>query len=171
MDFELLAKERYSCRFFDGRKPDEEILNKILEIANLAPTAKNMQPQKIYVLESDEALSKIDSITPIRYGSRLVLMFAYDANQVWRNPFEENITSGEQDVSIVATHVMLAAKELGVDSVWCGYFPNSKAHELFSLPENEKVVLLMPLGYAKKESKPSERHNQRKELNDIVKKL
>ena len=100
-----------------------------------------------------------------------MLLFAYDDNAQWKSPLQKGISSGIQDVSIVATHIMLAAKELGVDSVWCDYFPNDKTQEIFSLPENEKVVLLMPLGYADPSCTPNVRHEMRKDLSEIVKKI
>ena len=59
MEFLELAKSRYSVRKFDPRPVEEEKLQKILESGRVAPTAKNMQPQKIYVLESPEAIAAI----------------------------------------------------------------------------------------------------------------
>ena len=69
MDFMEVLKKRYSCKKFDGRKISKEQLDAILEAGRLAPTAKNLQEQKIYVVQSDEGLEKIDRITPCRYGA------------------------------------------------------------------------------------------------------
>ena len=57
MDFFDLALKRYSVRKFDGRCVEEEKINKILDAGCVAPTAKNIQPQKIYVI-TGEALDK-----------------------------------------------------------------------------------------------------------------
>ena len=70
MDFMEVLKKRYSCKKFDGRKIRKEQLDAILEAGRLAPTDKNLQEQKIYVVQSDEGLEKIDRITPCRYGAR-----------------------------------------------------------------------------------------------------
>ena len=51
MDFMQLARERYSCKKFDGRKVDESLLQQILEAGRLAPTAKNLQEQHVYILD------------------------------------------------------------------------------------------------------------------------
>ena len=56
MEFMELAKKRYSVRKFSDRPVEKEKLGKILEAGNIAPTAKNQQPQRIYVLQSAEAL-------------------------------------------------------------------------------------------------------------------
>ena len=64
MEFNEVVKARYSCKEFDGRAVDKEQLDAILEAGRLAPTAKNLQEQKIYVVQSEEALAKIDKLTP-----------------------------------------------------------------------------------------------------------
>ena len=52
MEFTEVIKNRYSCRSFDTRKIDRTDLDAILEAGRLAPTAKNLQEQKIYVAET-----------------------------------------------------------------------------------------------------------------------
>lgn len=169
--FYELAKERFSCRNFCDKKVEEKKLEKILEVGNMAPTAKNLQPHRIYVLESKDALEKLDSVTHIRRGAPIVLLFSYDCDEDWKNPYEEGIHSGIQDVSIVATHIMMEAKELGLDSCWCNAFPNSKIEEAFNLPKNEKVVLLLPIGYKSDDAIVSQNHFNKKDLKDIVRRL
>ena len=86
MDFMEVLKKRYSCKKFDGRKIRKEQLDAILEAGRLAPTAKNLQEQKIYVVQSDEGLEKIDRITPCRYGAGTVLLVAFDRENVFVYP-------------------------------------------------------------------------------------
>ena len=66
MEFEKVVEARYSTTKFDGRPLEKEKLEKILKVASLAPTACNLQPQKIFVLESSEAQAKMDQMTPCR---------------------------------------------------------------------------------------------------------
>lgn len=171
MDFMELAKKRYSVRKFSERTIEQEKLDVIFSVGNIAPTAKNLQPQRIYVLQSEDALAKLDTLTHCRYGAKTVLLFAYNTDEDWKNPLEEGVHSGVEDVSIVATHIMLAAAEQGLDTCWCNYFANSKLEELFDLPENEKSVLIMPIGYAADDAKPTPLHEQKKELSETVKYL
>lgn len=126
MDFTELAQARYSVRKFSDKAVEPEVLKRILEAGLLAPTAKNNQPQRIYVLQSKEALDKLDSLTHCRYGAGTVLLFTYNADEDWKNPLEEGVHSGVEDVSITATYIMLRAIELGVYTTWCNYFANSK---------------------------------------------
>ena len=59
MQFEDVLNKRYSVRKFDGRKVEKEKIDAILNAARMAPTAKNNQPQRIFVLESGDALEKL----------------------------------------------------------------------------------------------------------------
>lgn len=106
MDFMEVLKKRYSCKKFDGRKISKEQLDAILEAGRLAPTAKNLQEQKIYVVQSDEGLEKIDRITPCRYGAGTVLLVAFDRENVFVYPGGKR-DSGVEDATIVATHMLL----------------------------------------------------------------
>ena len=68
MEFSKVVKNRYSCKKFGDRKVGKDKIEQILEAGRLAPTAKNLQEQMIYVVETEDALAKIDKATPCRYG-------------------------------------------------------------------------------------------------------
>ena len=52
MDFMELAKRRCSVRAYEDRKVEPEKLERILEAARIAPTAKNLQDRKSTRLNS-----------------------------------------------------------------------------------------------------------------------
>ncbi|MBQ3418307.1 MAG: nitroreductase family protein [Ruminococcus sp.] len=171
MEFSKVIKERYSVRKY---KPDmilDDELNRILEAGMLAPTGCNYQPQRIYVLKSEEAIAKIRSLTRCAFDAPIVLIIALDEASDWKSPLEAGCRAGVQDVSIVADHMMLAAWEIGIGSCWVNYFKPSEVKSAFDLPENETPVLLMTLGYPANDSKPAKLHSESKNLNDIVKML
>ncbi len=171
MNFIELSKKRITVRKYSDIVVEKEKLDLMLEAGNTAPTAKNLQPQRIYVLQSKEALDKLDTLTPCRYGAGTVLLFTYNADEEWKNPKQDGIYSGVEDVSIVATHVMLQAAELGVDTTWINFFGNAELEKAFELPENEHSVLLMPVGYRAEGTEPFPTHVQKKSLDEIVKYL
>ncbi len=132
-----------------------------------APTAKNLQEQHIYVVESPEALAKIDKATPCRYGAPTVLVVAFDKNNVFTYPGEKR-DSGVEDAAIVATHLILAAADEGVDSCWLNFFdPDALAKDL-GLPENEEILMLLDLGYVADGAGPLPTHDNRKPLSETV---
>ena len=167
MEFREVISKRYSCKKFDGRKVERDRLNAILEAGRLAPTAKNLQEQHIYVAESEEALAKIDQVTPCRYGATTVLVVAFDKENVFVYPGEKR-DSGVEDASIVATHMILAAKDAGVESCWINFFDPEKLAQLLGLPANEEILMLLDLGYAADGAKPLSNHTSRKPLSETV---
>lgn len=168
MNFIDLAKARYSVRNFSNKPIEQEKLDIILHAAQIAPTATNAQPFKIYVVGSAEALAKMRTLTKCHYNAPVILMITYNQEQEWQNPLEAGITAGRQDTSIVATHIMLAATEQGLGTCWVNFFAPSEVQMAFSLPENEIPALLMPIGYPAADALPSARHTQSKPLKDLV---
>ncbi len=171
MNFMELAKARYSVRSFSSKKIEDEKLNKILEAARISPTAANQQPQKIYVLQSEEALRQINSVCQCIFGAPTVLLIAADETETWKNPFSKNYNTGDIDCSIVCTHLILQAWELGIGSCWVGYFDLAQVEKTFDLSDNEKLIAILPMGYPSEDSKPSSMHCSRKDLAQIVKYL
>ena len=76
--------------------------------------------------------------------------------------------SGTEDAAIVATHLMLAATDEGVDSCWINCFHARMLHELLGLPEREELLMLLDLGYAAEGSGPLPNHSLRKPLSETV---
>lgn len=172
MEFLELAKSRYSVRKFSDKPIEKEKMNKILEAGNVAPTGCNNQPQRIYIIKSEDTLAKLNELSKCIFGAKTVLLFTYNMDEDWQNPFEGGVRSGVQDVSIVATHIMLEAWELGIGTCWVNYFENSKLEKELCLPKNERAVLLMPVGYPAEDAAPLEKmHSVYKEISETVKEI
>ena len=168
MEFLELAKKRYSCRSFSDKVVDDATLSKILEAGRIAPTARNRQPQKLYVITSSEGLAKIDEVTKCRYNAPMVIAIGYDKNVVSAIPSFENKNFGEIDSSIVITHMILQAEELDVQTCWVGAYEHGKAEQVLGIPSNVELTALLPIGYADEAGKPSERHSDRKAITETV---
>ena len=167
MEFKTVIRDRYSCKNFSDSPVEAEKLNAVLEAGRLAPTAKNLQEQRIYVVQSEEGLAKIDSITPCRYHAPVVIAVAFDKNNVFTYPGGVR-DSGVEDATIVATHMILAAKDEGLDSCWINFLDPDKAAETLGLPENEEILMFMDLGYAAENAGPLPNHSSRKPLEETV---
>lgn len=167
MDFSDVIKERYSCKKYDSTPVTAQQLDAILEAGRLAPTAKNLQEQHVYVVQSPEGLAKIDKLTPCRYGAPTVLVVAFNKNNVFTYPGDKR-DSGIEDASIVATHMVLAAANEGVDSCWINFFDPDKLAEALALPENEEILMILDLGYAAEGAGPLPNHASRKPLAETV---
>lgn len=174
MEFTEVIKNRYSCKKYDTSKQvsKQQLIN-ILEAGRMAPTAKNLQEQHIYVVQSEEGLTKIDTCTPCRYGAPTVLVVTYDKSNVYtyptaKGPETDKRQSGVEDAAIVATHLMLGACNEGVDSCWLNCVHIDDLHEALGLPENEEIIMLLDLGFAAEGVKPLANHFSRKDLSETV---
>jgi len=169
MSFMDLCRERFSVRKFDPRPVEEEKLEQILEAGRIAPTACNYQPQRVYVVKSEEARAKLSSVTRMTYGAPLVLLVCYDANESRKNTpqtFGEDYDGGEMDACIVGTQMMYMATELGLGTLWARGFNATQIHDVMGLPENIRVSFLLDVGYPAENS--VNRHTPRKSLNETV---
>lgn len=157
MDFLELAVSRYSVRDFSDRPIEPEKMERILEAAKVAPTAVNYQPQKLYVVQSPEAVTKLAAIRPL-FGAPAAVIVCYYDTLSWKNSRDAGHDSGEVDASIVCTHMMLQAWEVGIGSCWIGAFSPAAVAKAFGIPANEHPVAILPLGYPAEGCLPSDRH-------------
>lgn len=165
MDFENVIKNRTATRKFKDEKIAQNVLTKILEVGRLAPTAKNQQPQKIYVVNSKEGIEKIDKASPCRYNAPTVLIVCSDKNIACSLG---DYSTYEMDACIVATHLILGATNYGIDNIWIERFDKELLKKEFNLDKNIEPVCLIPLGYKADDYECNPLHNQRKTLDEIV---
>ena len=165
-DFLQLAADRYSVRHFTSTPVEQEKIDLILQAAKLAPTAINSQPQKIYVLRSEDAVAKANAFSPCMYGAPHAFLVCCDEERACKRG--EDGSFGDIDCSIVLTHILLEATNLGVGTCPVGYFDSSKAIKSLGLPTNMRPVLLIPFGYAADDAKPSDKHSTYRSDSELV---
>ena len=168
MNFFELAKSRWSVRAYKDTPIEEEKMQLILEAGRVAPTAKNYQPQRIYVATSKEAREKLKSVCRCTWDAPVVMVVCYDRERDYHSKLMPGYESGEKDASIVCTHMMLQAADLGIGSCWVGYFNPDQVAEVLGLPENITVTALLPIGYPAENAAPLPLHSQYRELADTV---
>lgn len=167
MNFLQIAKKRYSVRNYLDKKVEPEKLDKILLAAHVAPTAANLQPVKLIVVQSDEGLDKIGKAANI-YGAPLAIIVCCEHTKAWTRPFDKKQTV-DIDASILTDHMMIEATELGLGSVWVCYFKSDVIKQEFDLPETLEPINILAVGYSDESPADPERHaTQRIPLSDLV---
>ncbi len=167
MTFLDLARARYSVRAFDPRPVESEKLELILKAAQAAPSACNYQPVRILVLQKPEDLKKFSYMSRSIFGAPMVLIVCADVSVAWVRGFDKLNHAGA-DACIAATHIMLAAAELGLGTTWIGNFDPEQLDKQFELPETLAPICILPLGYPASSAAPSDRHESRKPLQETV---
>ncbi len=162
-----LAKNRFSLRKFSDKKVEKEKIDYILAAMQAAPTAVNFQPQRILVLTDEKELEKVSKCTKFAFNPPLNFLVCYDKETSWTRG-NDGHDEGEIDAAIVATHMMLAAKSIGLGTTWVGSFNPKDVKEQFNLPENYVPVAFLPTGYPSDDAEPAAAHSSRKDLNETV---
>lgn len=166
-----LAESRYSVRSYSQRNIEENKMSAILRAGQVAPTAANRQPQKIYVLQSADALRKIRAVTKSVFDAPAVMLVCYDSGASWKRDCADGHDCGEMDATIVCTHMMLEAWSLGIGSCWVMLFDPQQVAEAFALPANIRPVCLLAMGYPAEEARPSAMHGRCRPLAETVERI
>lgn len=172
MEYMDIVKNRYSVRNYSDKQVEDEKIQAILECGNLAPTAKNMQSQRIFVLKSKESMEKLRSATKMAYNSPLAFVICYDKQIAWHTPdYAEDHNTGHQDASIVCTHMMFRATELGLGTCWVRGYTTENVRQALNIPDDLEIECILICGYISENSKPAHFHYERMPLENIVKYL
>lgn len=167
MNFLDIAKTRYSVRNYNNKKVEKEKLDKILAAGHVAPTAGNLQPVRLLVVQEQQGLDKISKATNI-YNAPLAIIVCSDHSIAWKRPFDNKQTT-DIDASIITDHMMLQATELGLGSVWVCYFRPDVIKNEFELPDTLEPINILLLGYSDESPLPSDRHSEtRIPLSELV---
>ena len=167
MDFEKLITERYSVRSFKPEHLPQEAVDKILKAGHKAPTGCNYQPQRILVLNTDEAIRKLKDCTKCHFNAPTAMLVCHNKDESWVRKYDGALSSSV-DASIVTTYMMLAAHNIGVGCCWVMHFDPAAMRESFNIPEKFEPVALLVIGYPSDDSKPLELHNQFRPINEVV---
>lgn len=167
MEFEKLIQERYSVRKFLPEHLPQEIIDKIIKAGHIAPTGCNYQPQRILVLNTDEAISKLSQCTKCHFNAPTAMLICHNKEESWKRPYD-NALSSPVDASIVATHMMLEAHNEGVGSCWVMHFNPSAMREAFNIPENYEPHALLVMGYPAEDAKPLDMHFKTRPIDEVV---
>ena len=167
MNFDKVLGDRYSVRKFSSKKVEPEKREAILKAARSAPTARNIQPQRLYVVESDEFLRAMKKCTKYTFDAPLIIVVCYDRDEAWVRPYD-NEHGGPTDASIVGTYIMLKAQELGLGSTWVGMFHPDEVHKQLNIPEHIVPHAIFPIGYPAEDCEPAPKHFDRKPVSEIT---
>jgi nitroreductase len=148
MDFFKTIEKRYSVRSYKDKAVEKAKLDKILAAADLAPTAANAQPFKIFISNTSGYEETLDGVYSRDWfvEAPIVLCIASIPEKAWKRHDGKNYH--EVDTAIVADHIILAATALGLGTCWIANFDEEKARNFFNIPRYMKPQIITPIGYA-----------------------
>ena len=167
MDFETVITERYSVRKFEDRHLAKEDIEAILRAAHLAPTGCNYQPQRILVLNTDEAVLKLKDCTKCHFDAPCAMLICYNKEETWTRPYD-GAQSAPVDAAIVTTHMMLAAQNIGVGTCWVMHFNPAAMRNAYHIPPEIEPLALLVMGYPHEDAAHIPMHSTYRPMDEVV---
>lgn len=173
-----ILKKRYSCRSFQNKPIEKEVLNDILEVGLNAATGGNIQAVSIIKVRDQELKNKVYELLPRQFVKEAdtLLFYVLDYYRMMRWAKVEKAPFGRQysfrdfiieleDVMCVAQSIECASTLMGIGSVYMGGVNRlyDEFKTLLDLPKLTVPVLMVCMGY------PGE--NGKKEKKKLSKKL
>ena len=162
MDIFEAIKTRRSIRRYSDRPVEDEKLRSVLEAVHMAPSWANMQCWRLVVVKDKARKEKISELSyvesyfaPKGYKSNPSMKALAEAPVVivlCADPAQSGVLWGQNyyltDAGIAAQTMMLAARGLGLGTVFVGVYDEDKLRGLLNIPAAIRIVGLFPLGYA-----------------------
>lgn len=151
MTFLELAKSRRSVRVFQPKPVDEQTIADILEAANIAPSAGNLQAYDIYVVRSEAVRRKLAAAAlgqDFLIQAPAALVFCASPARNTKYGGRGAVLYSVQDATVACTFAMLRITELGLATVWVGAFEDEAVRRAIGAPEGMRPVAILPVGYA-----------------------
>jgi nitroreductase len=168
MDYFRLIRERRSIRAFAPKPVEEHLLRQVLEAANAAPSAGNLQAYEIFVVRKPEDRKKLAEAAlwqDFIAAAPVVLVFcANPARNEARYRQRGQRLYSIQDATIACTFAMLAVTALGLASVWVGAFRDDDVRQVIGAPSHMQPVAILPIGLGAESPGPT----PRRRLRDLV---
>lgn len=152
-------RTRRSIRKFSDKPVPAEMIDSIIKAAMLAPSAGNQQPWHFIVATKREKLDQVPSYHPyagmIRHAGVAIVVCGAPEGTKWPDFWV-------QDCSAATENLLLAARDLGLGTVWTGVYPLedriAKTRELFDIPENVIPLAIIPVGWPDAEFSSKDRY-------------
>ncbi len=166
MDFEQLIQQRYSCRHYSPAPVDDQLLDKVLNAARLAPTAANKQPFQIIIIKTENKKEDLLKIYNRDWfvQAPFILAICSIPDEGWVRHKYDNANYSTVDAAIVVDHITLQAADLGLGTCWIGAFNPQPTRDFLKLPDHVEPIAFTPLGYPL--DKPKDK--TRKPLSDLI---
>ncbi len=146
MDLYEAIKKRYSCRNYQQKPIEQEKLDRIIDAARLAPSAKNLQDWR-FVIVTDEKIRKEVAMA----ANEQMFIATAPAIIVGCSNSDYAMRCGLRissiDVAIAMEHIALSAVAEGLATCWIGSFYPEKLRKVLDIPERVEIIEIMPIGY------------------------
>jgi len=158
MELQSALENRKSIRSYLSKDVEPEKLTALIEAASLAPSWKNSQTARYYVIHTPEKLEQIRATLPEfnrknceQAPALIITTVVLNRSGYERNGEPTNELGngwGFYDCGLGSMALLLKATELGLSTLVMGIRDAAKIREILEIPENEAVVSVISVGYS-----------------------
>ena len=161
MEWSKLIEQRRSIRQYQNRPVEKEIVEDILKDTLLAPTWKNSETGRYYIILDPEKVQEISekALPPFNrknsQNAALVVTAFEKGISGWNGDAPANELENEwgaYDLGLQNAYFILAARERGLDTLIMGIRDGDALRALLDIPESQEVVAVLALGYREGEA-------------------
>jgi nitroreductase len=141
---------RVSIRKFKPDPIPDELIIKILEAGNSAPSAGNLQARDFIVVKNpDTKLKLAKSAVNQMFIAEAPVVIVVCANypRSMRVYGDRGKLYAEQDATAAVENILLAVHMLGLGAVWVGAFDEAEVSEILDIPAYARPIAIIPIGY------------------------
>ena len=161
---EAILKRR-SVRAYEAREVEEDKLLRVLEAGRLSPSASNRQERRFVVVKDAEVRKLLsEAAKNQKFVAEAPVVIAACAAVDTDYVMMCGQLAYPIDTAIAVDHMTLQAVEEGLGTCWIGAFDEDRVKKILGIPEEVRVVSLLPLGYPADVSRPKLRMS----LDEIV---
>jgi len=170
VDFYEVIRTRRSVRSYKSDPIPDDVLQRVLEAARIAPSGSNRQPWRFIVVKDEEIKRKLAPACHNQswIADAPVVIVACAQELAYNRGGYMGKLSGVMDATIAFTHLILAARAEGLGTCWIGAFDNEQVKEILGIPSGWNVAALTPMGYPAEGESVFREPTGRKSLEEIV---
>ncbi len=165
MEVKEAILRRRSVRSFEDKHVPRDTLEEIMESVRMAPSASNRQDWKFVIVDDPDLKDELARAAHEQSFVAEAPVVIAGVNTE-RKTMSCGVEAGTVDLAIAMDHLTLRAADKGLGTCWIGAFDQEKTKELLSVPEEAKIIGLMPLGYPTYDL--TRENKRRKELKEIL---
>ncbi len=162
-----MIRKRRSVRAFASRAVEADKVTRVLEAANAAPSAGNLQGYEIFRITREKERAALARAALDQFfiaQAPVVLVFcANPARSAAKYRERGARLYAVQDATIACAFAMLAATALGLGTCWVGAFNDAAVERVLGCRGLVPVAIL-PIGYPAEQPEPA----PRRPLSDLV---
>jgi len=167
MELKEAIRKRQSIRDFSDTTIPPLVIDEILDYANQAPSAGNLQARDFIIVDDEfqkEQLSIAANHQTFIAEAPVIIIVCANLKRISSYGKRGRELYCIQDASAAVEHILLMAVDYGLDTCWVGAFDEQAVSTLLELPSSIRPVALIPLGCTKKTTAPRTKRMETKLL-------